>query len=311
MSKLTIVLTTYNRPNFLKLAIDAILIQTFTDFDLVILDNGSDDRTSSVIKLFNDSRITSLKTEKNDFNFVNKAFEYTKNDYLMITHDDDIMEKNLLQSHIKKLESNKKIGLISCCLNLIDDEGKLLNKIRPRIKKDKTWNKHEFLKEFLFRGDIIPCPATIFRSSLIIKNKLKYNFEVGPAHDLFLIFKINLLDTYIYLSKDPMYRYRIHNTQHSNINRISLEYNIRPHAIKLFKNYNLNKIAKKYSQASLGLILQILINDYFVGKMKFKDFRNQLNKLINNKIKINIYTLYWFVFGILRVLKNLTFNSFK
>ena len=67
MSKLTIVLTTYNRPNFLKLAIDAILIQTFTDFDLVILDNGSDDRTSSVIKLFNDSRITSLKTEKNDF----------------------------------------------------------------------------------------------------------------------------------------------------------------------------------------------------------------------------------------------------
>jgi glycosyltransferase involved in cell wall biosynthesis len=304
MGKLTIVLTTYNRPNFLKLAIDAILSQTFTDFELVILDNGSDERTSKIINQFNDNRIISLRTGKNDFNFVNKAFEYTKNQYLMITHDDDIMEKNLIETHIKKLDSNKKIGMISCCLNLIDEEGKQLNKIRPRIKKDKIWSKHEFLKEFLFRGDIIPCPATIFRSSLIKKNELKYNFEVGPAHDLFLIFRINLLDYYIYLSKDPMYKYRIHNSQHSNLNRISLEYNIRPHAIKLFKNHNLNKIAKKYTQASLGLILQILINDYFVGKMKFNDFKNELIKLINNKIKFNIYTIYWGSIGIIRGLKN-------
>jgi len=87
MSKITIVLTTYNRPNYLKLAIDAILSQTFTDFELVILDNGSDERTSEIINQFNDNRILSVRTEKNDFNFVNKAFEYTKNEYLMITHD--------------------------------------------------------------------------------------------------------------------------------------------------------------------------------------------------------------------------------
>jgi len=305
MSKITIVLTTYNRPNYLKLAIDAILSQTFTDFDLVILDNGSDERTSKIINQFNDNRILSLRTEKNHFNFVNKAFEYTKNEYLMITHDDDIMGKNLIENQIKILDSNEKIGMISCCLNLIDEEGKELHKIRPKIKKDKIWRKHEFLNDFLFKGDILPCPATIFRSSVIKDNKLNYNFEVGPAHDLFLIFKINLLDYYIYLSKEPMFNYRIHNTQHSNLNRISLEYNIRPHAIKLFKNHNLNKIAKKYSQASLGLILQILINDFFVGKLKFIIFKNELFKLLNNKIKFNIYTVYWFFFGTLRGLKNL------
>ena len=305
MSKITIVLTTYNRPNYLKLAIDAILSQSFTNFDLVILDNGSDERTSKIINQFKDNRIISLRNELNDFNFVNKAFDYTKNEYLMITHDDDIMEEHLLETQIKKLDSNKKIGMISCCLKLIDEEGKKLNKIRPRISKDKIWARHEFLKDFLFKGDILPCPATIFRSSLISNNNLKYNFEVGPAHDLFLIFKVNLLDYYIYLTKEPMFNYRIHNTQHSNLNRISLEYNIRPHAIKLFKSHNLNKIARQYSQASLGMILQLLINDFFVGKLKFVNFQTELFKLFKNKIKLNIYTFYWFVFGILRGLKNL------
>ena len=308
MSKITIVLTTYNRPNYLKLAIDGILSQTFTDFDLVIIDNGSDEKTSKIINKYKDNRIVSIRAEKNDFNFVNKAFEYTENEYLMITHDDDIMGENLIETQIKKLDSNKKIGMISCCLNLIDEHGRILNKIRPRIKQDKIWSKHEFLKDFLFKGDILPCPATIFRSSVIKKNRLKYDFEVGPAHDLFLIFKINLLDYYIYLSKEPMFNYRIHNTQHSNLNRISLEYNIRPHAIKLFKNHNLNKIAKHYSQASLGLILQILINDFFIGKLKFISFKNEVVKLINHKIKFNIYTVYWFLFGTLRGLKNLIFK---
>ena len=139
---------------------------------------------------------------------------------------------------------------------------------------------------------MLPCPATIFRSSVIKKNRLKYDFDVGPAHDLFLIFKINLLDYYIYLSKEPMFNYRIHNTQHSNLNRISLEYNIRPHAIKLFKNHNLNKLAKHYSQASLGLILQILINDFLIGKLKFISFKNELIKLINHKKAQKIGTNY-------------------
>ena len=108
MSKITIVLTTYNRPNYLKLAIDAILSQTFTDFDLVIIDNGSDEKTSKVINKYNDNRIVNIRAEENDFNFVNKAFEYIKNEYLMITHDDDIMGENLIETQIKKLDSNKK-----------------------------------------------------------------------------------------------------------------------------------------------------------------------------------------------------------
>jgi glycosyltransferase involved in cell wall biosynthesis len=309
MSKtLTIALTTYNRPNFLQESIKSILNQTFKDFDLVILDNGSTNETTSVIHSFNDSRISCVRNQTNDLEFVNNAFSYTKNDFLMIFHDDDIMEPTMLEEMIKIIKGDKEINTISCSINLINSNSKNLNKVRPRIIKDKVWKKKSFIKQYLFSGDIIPCPSTIFKSSLIKKHDLKYDWKVGPAVDLFLFFQINLMKGKMILLKKPLLNYRIHNTQHSNLNRISLEYDIRPHAIKLFKNHNLNKIAKQYSQASLGLILQILINDFFVGKLKFINFKNELIKLINNKIKFNIYTIYWLFFGTFRGLKNLIFK---
>ena len=54
---ITIVLITYNRPQYLKFAIDGILNQTYTDFELVVMDNGSDITTVELLDLYNDKRI--------------------------------------------------------------------------------------------------------------------------------------------------------------------------------------------------------------------------------------------------------------
>ena len=64
MSKsLTIALTTYNRPNYLSKAIKSVLNQTFKDFDLIILDNGSSQDTRHVVDTFKDSRIKYVRNE--------------------------------------------------------------------------------------------------------------------------------------------------------------------------------------------------------------------------------------------------------
>ena len=63
-SKIAICLTTYNRPNYLKIAIDSILDQTFKNFRLIILDNGSDKRTWQLIEAYNDDRITYVRNNK-------------------------------------------------------------------------------------------------------------------------------------------------------------------------------------------------------------------------------------------------------
>lgn len=306
MSKtLTIALTTYNRPNFLQESIKSILNQTFKDFDLVILDNGSTNETTSVIHSFNDSRISCVKNQTNDLEFVNNAFSYTKNDFLMIFHDDDIMEPTMLEEMIKIIKSDEEINTISCSINLINSDSKNLNKIRPRIIKDKVWAKEKFIKQYLFSGDIIPCPSTIFRSSIIKKYDFKYDWKVGPAVDLFLFFQINLLKGKMILLKKPLLNYRIHINQGSEQKRVELEIQVRQYIFKLLQENKLYTLSQKYLKASSGIILNILFNDVISGKLKYNNAINHLKKLKNERISlINIYTIYWTLIGVMRGIKN-------
>ena len=148
-SKIAICLTTYNRPNYLKIAIDSILDQTFKNFRLIILDNGSDKRTWQLIEAYNDDRITYVRNNKNDRKFINKAFNFTSQKYMMLTHDDDIMSKNFLENQIEILEKDSSIGVLASSVKLIDKEGKDLNRKRPRILRNKSWSEKEFIITFI------------------------------------------------------------------------------------------------------------------------------------------------------------------
>ncbi|MBT6170607.1 MAG: glycosyltransferase family 2 protein [Flavobacteriaceae bacterium] len=302
---ISVVLITYNRPNYLKECIDSILSQTFKQFELFILDNGSDCSTKDIINQFSDKRIKYIRNKINSKSFINKGFEFTKNKYLIITHDDDIMKNNFLDIQLGYLENDLTIDVAASSISLINNEGKKLNKTRPRILKNKSWNKYEFINYYIFFGDIIPCPTCIFRSNFIKSNKLKFDENVGPAADLHLLFRINCMDSKIFLNKTPLYNYRIHSNQDSNINRINMEYEIKPHIIKLLNNKQLFSTSQKYVNASNGIIMNIILNEFISGKIHFNLVKNNLNRLINEGFKINFITVYWTLIGVMRGLKNL------
>ena len=173
----------------------------------------------------------------------------------MIFHDDDIMEPNMIEEMIKIIKSDEEINTISSSINLINSNSKNLNKVRPRIIKDKVWEKKSFIKQYLFSGDIIPCPSTIFRSSLIKKYDLKYDWKVGPAVDLFLFFQINLIKGKMILLKNPLLNYRIHINQGSEQKRVELEIQVRQYIFKLLQENKLYTLSQKYLKASSGIIL--------------------------------------------------------
>jgi glycosyltransferase involved in cell wall biosynthesis len=305
-SKIAICLTTYNRPNYLKIAIDSILNQTLKDFRLIILDNGSDKRTLQLIETYNDYRITYVRNNKNDREFINKAFDFTSQKYMMLTHDDDIMSKNFLENQIEILENDLSIGVLASSVRLIDKEGKDLNRKRPRILRNKSWSEKEFIREYFFRGDIVPCPTCIFRSEIIKSKKLKYNFSVGPAVDLFLLFEINLLGIKIFLSKKALYKYRIHTKQDSELNRVNLELSIRPNIIQLLKSKNELKLLKDYRRASSSIIFHIILHQFLTKKISYKKFTDILNiKDLNSDLSLNKFSVLWVLVAIFRSLKDI------
>lgn len=302
MKKLSIILQTYNRPFFLKQAIDGILNQTFIDFELIIFDNGSELETTLLINSYSDKRISHVRNDVNSREFINDIFKIQLCEYFIITHDDDIMEPDFISSEINIFEKFPNVGLVGTNTRLIDIDNKVLKESTLNYKNDKIWSKTEFIKHYLFHGNVFPCPTLMFRNAFLQEKIKSFNLECGPMADLYLIFQFNLSNKDLYLIKEPLYKYRIHKSQDSEINRINMEFQVQPFIHKLLLDHKLKDLAKKYIKSSNSQIISLLLFYFLSKKIKHNDFLNKWNKIDK---KINVYTFYWSIIGILRGVKKI------
>ena len=140
MPKVTVILTSFNHEKYIREAIDSVLNQTFTDFELIILDDGSSDNSWHLINQYSDSRIKACCSLVNVGGVVgvNKAIsEQATGKYIAIHHSDDIWELDKLEKQVVYLEAHSEIGAVFTWVQIIDEHGVklpedwLIRKIRP------------------------------------------------------------------------------------------------------------------------------------------------------------------------------------
>ncbi len=126
--KVSINMATYNRGQYLSLAIDSVLAQDFTDWELIIVDDGSTDNTHEVLfPYLKDERIKYFKNEKNSGICVtrNKALENSIGEYIAVLDSDDVwLAKDKLSQQVDFLDFNYEYALIGTGVVVIDKEGK-------------------------------------------------------------------------------------------------------------------------------------------------------------------------------------------
>src|SRR5512137_2512935 len=105
----SIVLPTYKRAHVLPHAISSVLNQTYTNLELVIVDDNSPDDTLEVVKLFNDSRIHYVKNEPNLKlpRALNRGFSLARGEYLTWTSDDNLYAPTAIERMVDALVSEK------------------------------------------------------------------------------------------------------------------------------------------------------------------------------------------------------------
>ena len=111
-TKISILLTTYRRPEWLKLAITSVLRQNFSRFELLILDDASGDETESTVKKFKDKRIRYLKNKKNlgfPGTFRRGVLAATGKYIFLLSDDDLILQKDTL-SYVYETMEQKNLG---------------------------------------------------------------------------------------------------------------------------------------------------------------------------------------------------------
>jgi glycosyltransferase involved in cell wall biosynthesis len=113
MPKISVILPVYNGLPYLELAIKSILVQTFQDFELIIIDDGSIDESTSVIESFNDLRIRFVRQQNHGLAAtLNKAIVLAKGEYIARQDQDDICLPLRMQRQVEFLNANPEVGMV-------------------------------------------------------------------------------------------------------------------------------------------------------------------------------------------------------
>ena len=125
--KVTVLMPVYNGEKYLKESIESILNQTFTDFEFLIINDGSIDNTFKIIKSYKDPRIRLLENEKN-LGLVatrNRGIKESLGEFIALLDSDDVAYPKRLKKQINFLESHSEFGIVGSWINIIDANGKL------------------------------------------------------------------------------------------------------------------------------------------------------------------------------------------
>lgn len=209
----SILMTAYNREQFIKEAIESVLEATYQNWELIITDDGSKDTTFEVANEYakNDKRIRVFKNPINlgDYPNRNKAASYAKGKYIVIVDSDDWMFKDALVVWVALMEKHQAaFGIFN---NDYFSEHTLLS-AKESIKQ------HFFEQPVLMNG-----PGATIITTEYFKNINGFPEKYGPANDMYYNLKAASQTATLFITM-PLGDYRRHDGQEIN-NRYSYLYN--------------------------------------------------------------------------------------
>ncbi len=124
----SVYIPTFNRAQYLEQTIQSVLDQTFTDFELIIIDDHSTDNTRELVNRLDDSRIRYVFNQKNLGCVAsnNKGLELSKGRYICNLDSDDLLHPTNLEVKVKLIETDPGLGLVYSDANVIDAGGKII-----------------------------------------------------------------------------------------------------------------------------------------------------------------------------------------
>lgn len=205
---LSVVMPVYNGGVFLKDAIESILNQTYTNFELIILNDGSTDQSEEIILSFNDARIYYVK---NDINLkliktLNIGFELAKGTYIARMDADDISMPDRLAKQIAFLELHPTIGFVGTSFEKIGDETGI---VHYPANHDLLRLSAVFFNPFLH-------PSVVLRRSVLKQFNLYFKKAYIHAEEYKLWTELLLVTEGANIS-ESLVKYRVHANQISQV----------------------------------------------------------------------------------------------
>ncbi len=166
-------ITAYNREAYIHEAITSVLQQDYTNLEIIIIDDGSTDRTVGIINAFRDPRISIYQ------NAVNKGIAFSRNlaasvsngAYILILDSDDVAHETLISKKVAWLEAHKDHILVSSLMDYIDEDGQMISKKNGMIIPDKD------IPFYLFFANCLVQSSMLIRAWVLKENEYRQDMR--------------------------------------------------------------------------------------------------------------------------------------
>jgi glycosyltransferase involved in cell wall biosynthesis len=170
----TIVIPTYNRAGFIAITIDSILKQTFTNFEVIVIDDGSTDNTESVVRAIADARVQYVKKENGERGAArNAGARRAKGKYVNFVDSDDVLYSNHTEEAYKVITKDPSIKAFHLGYDVKDAHGKFL--------RDSS-DVHDINKQILI-GNVLSCNGVFIEKETALENPFSENRVLSAIED--------------------------------------------------------------------------------------------------------------------------------
>lgn len=206
MSKISVLMPVYNAEAYLGESVESVLRQSYDDFELLIIDDGSTDNSVDIIQSYTDSRIRLLQNDHHFINSLNKGLEKSSGKYIARMDADDVMHIDRLRIQHAIMEEEPEITV---CGSSMIPFGK---EVTPGNISYSGNGLIEYPIIQLLAGNIVFHPTTMIRTGFLREHGLRYE-EYSYAEDYKLWFEIAKKGGTFFVESQPLLLYRISENQ--------------------------------------------------------------------------------------------------
>ena len=239
--KVSVILTSYNHGKYLREAIESVLGQTYKDFELIIWDDGSTDKSWQIINSYTFTRIQAFRSKTTNViqNIRTAISEVATGEYIAVHHSDDVWEPEKLEKQAAFLDSNPHIGAVFTWASIIDEDGQPFqdqNHFYYKIFQQPNRTRHEWLNYFFYHGNALCHPSVLIRRQCYQDVGLyRYGMAQIPDFDMWVRL---CLKHEIHVLPEKLVRFRVREGEaNASGNRPEVQVRAQFEFLQVYSNY--------------------------------------------------------------------------
>lgn len=275
----SVIIPTYKRTEYLRLTLESILNQTYSNFEIIVIDDGTpNDDNELLCKNFEKVKYIKISNSGGPAKPRNIGIKEARGKYLAFVDDDDIWLPTKLQKQIEVLEQNPNFGVAHGCCEIIDKDGNLMGKIIGRPGSLDV--KHGDVSLKMVGNWTLMMPTTFARREVVERVGF-FNEKIPPALEDVEFWSRCSFETKFYYLDEPLVYYRVHDNNISGDTDKYIDLSLYLKNI-LIEQLKTNKISKKQYLFLLNRLCQ----------MQIRNIRQNFFKTIFNLFSLNVFWMF-------------------